>query len=59
MLSKFTEPDAVDRRRDRMRSMPFVGGSIVHNREFLTANPTPCIQDSSGLRLRVEKCIVL
>ena len=48
MLSKFTEPDAVDRQRNRMRYVPFVGGSIVLSREFLTPNPTPCKRGSSG-----------
>ena len=48
MFSKFTEPDAEDRRRDRMPSEPFVGGSIVLSRGFLTANPTPCKRGSSG-----------
>ena len=48
MLSKFPEPDAVDIRRDMMRSAPFVGGPIVLSRGFLTTKPTLCKRDSSG-----------
>ena len=52
---KFTEPDAVDKRRDRMRSESFVGGSIVLSREFLTAHPTPWKRSSSGCFLCQKK----
>ena len=45
MLSKYTEPDAVDRRRS---FDPFVGCSVVLSREFSTATPTLCKRGSSG-----------
>ena len=48
LVPMLTEPDVVDRRRDRMISEPFVGGSIVLSREFLTANPNPCKRGSLG-----------
>ena len=48
MLKMRTNPAAMARRIDRMRSVPPVGGSTVSRREFLTAKPTTYKRGSSG-----------
>ena len=48
MLKMWTNPAAVARRIDRMRSVPPVGRSTVSRREFLKAKPTPYKRGSSG-----------
>ena len=48
MLKRWTNPAAVARRIDRMRSVPPVGGSTESRRYFLIAKPTPYKRGSSG-----------
>ena len=41
-------PEEVDRRRERIRAVPIVSGSVEDSREFLTANPIPCMRGFPG-----------